>query len=76
MNRRVVNDASLDVRAAATVLMNSLIRPVLERLPRKSKWVFAKPNTEPYTAVRGFRAACQEAGFIAVYVTPHVRDAG
>ena len=34
--------------------MNSLVREVLQRLPKKSEWVFTKPNGTPYTAVRGF----------------------
>lgn len=36
--------------------------------PKKSEWVFTKPNGRPYTAVRVFRAAGQEARLIAVYV--------
>ena len=31
--------------------MNSLVREALQRLPRKSEWVFTKPNGTPYTAV-------------------------
>jgi integrase len=52
-----------------TIPMNSLVRDGLERLPRRSEWVFARPNGKPYTAVRGFRTACQKAGLIDV--TPH-----
>jgi integrase len=60
-----------------TVPMNSLVRAALERLPRRSEWLFAKPNGKPYHAVRGFRAACQKAGLLYVtpYVAPHVCDA-
>ena len=41
----------------------------LTRLPRISDFVFAKPNGNPYHAIRGFRAACQRAGLTGV--TPH-----
>jgi site-specific recombinase XerD len=41
----------------------------LKRLPRRSDFVFAKPNGKPYHAIRGFRAACQRAGLAGV--TPH-----
>src|SRR5262249_17646259 len=52
-----------------TVPMNSWVRPALETLPRRSDWVFAKPNGTPYHAVRGFRAACRRAGLTDI--TPH-----
>ncbi len=41
----------------------------LNRLPRISEFVFAKPNGKPYHAIRGFRAACDRAGLTGV--TPH-----
>ncbi len=37
--------------------MNSLVREALQRLPRKSEWVFTKPNGRPYTAVLGLPVA-------------------
>src|SRR5207249_4325035 len=49
--------------------MNALAREALERLPTTSEFVFAKPNGKPYHAVRGFRAACRQAGLTDV--TPH-----
>jgi integrase len=52
-----------------TIPINSLVRDGLERLPRRSEWVFAKPNGTPYHAVRGFRAACRKADLKDV--TPH-----
>lgn len=51
------------------VPMNSAVREALNRLPRRSEFVFAKPNETPYHAVRGFRAACRRAGLQDV--TPH-----
>lgn len=47
-----------------TIPMNSLVREALGRLPKKSEWVFTKPNGTPYTAVRGFDKARQTAGLI------------
>ena len=44
-------------------------KAALTRLPRISDFVFAKPNGNPYHAIRGFRAACQRAGLTGV--TPH-----
>lgn len=49
-----------------TIPMNSLVREALQRLPRKSEWVFTKPNGTPYTAVRGFETAREAAGLIDV----------
>ncbi len=47
--------------ASRVIPMNSLVIAALTRLPKKSEWVFAKPNGTPYHAVRGFRAACEKA---------------
>lgn len=47
-----------------TIPMNSLVREALGRLPKKSEWVFTKPNGKPYTAVRGFDKARKAAGLI------------
>jgi integrase len=44
-------------------------KAALTWLPRISDFVFAKPNGNPYHAIRGFRAACQRAGLTGV--TPH-----
>ena len=41
----------------------------LNRLPKRSEFVFAKPNGKPYHAIRGFHEACQRAGLTGV--TPH-----
>ncbi len=49
-----------------TIPMNSLVLEALSRLPRKSEWVFTKPNGKPYTAVRGFIQARTTAGLIDV----------
>jgi len=49
--------------------MNSVVRPALDRLPRNGDFVFANRTGAPYTAVRGFRAACRAAGLKDV--TPH-----
>ena len=52
-----------------TVSLNSVIVDALTRLPKRSDFVFAKPNGKPYHAIRGFREACQRAGLTGV--TPH-----
>jgi len=52
-----------------TVSLNSTVLAALERLPKRSEFVFAKPNGKPYHAIRGFRAACERAGLTGV--TPH-----
>lgn len=49
--------------------MNTVVCEALDRLPRHSEFVLAKPNGRPYHAVRGFRAACQRVGLTDV--TPH-----
>jgi integrase len=49
-----------------TIPMNSLVLEALSRLPKKSEWVFTKPNGKPYTAVRGFIQAREAAGLIDV----------
>jgi integrase len=54
---------------ARSVDMNSLVIAALTRLPKRSEWVFAKPNGTPYHAVRGFRAACRAAGL--TQIVPH-----
>ena len=52
-----------------TVSLNSVMLAALSRLPKRSEFVFAKPNGKPYHAIRGFRATCQRAGLTGV--TPH-----
>jgi integrase len=52
-----------------TVALNSVILDALNQLPKRSKFVFAKPNGKPYHAIRGVRAACHRAGLSGV--TPH-----
>ena len=52
-----------------TVTLNSLILAALNRLPKRSEFVFAKPNGTPYHAIRGLPAACQRAGLTGV--SPH-----
>jgi len=49
-----------------TISINSLVLAALSRLPKKSEWVFTKPNGKPYTAVRGFEGARKAAGLIDV----------
>lgn len=49
-----------------TIPMNSLVLDALSLLPKKSEWVFTKPNGKPYTAVRGFDKARKAAGLIDV----------
>ena len=58
---------------ARSVDMNSLVLAALTRLPKRSEWVFAKPNGTPYHAVRGFRGACRRAGLVgvALHTTRH-----
>lgn len=51
-----------------TIPMNSRVREALERLPRKSEWVFTKPDGRPYTAVGGFNRARKAAGLSDVTV--------
>ena len=46
--------------------MNSLVLAALSQLPKKSEWVFTKPNGKPYTAVRGFDKARKAAGLLDV----------
>jgi len=52
-----------------TVSLNSVILDALNRLPKRSEFVFAKGTGKPYHAIRGFRAACQRADLTGV--TPH-----
>jgi integrase len=54
-----------------TIPMNSLVRDALHRLPRKSEWVFTKPDGRPYTAVGGFNRARQAAGLSDVRSIPY-----
>lgn len=49
-----------------TILINSLVLTALSRLPKKSEWVFTKPNGKPYTAVRGFEKARKAARLLDV----------
>jgi integrase len=48
------------------VSLNSVVLAALNRLPRISEFLFAKPNGTPYHAIRGFRAACRRAGLTDV----------
>jgi site-specific recombinase XerD len=52
-----------------TVSLNSTVLAALTRLPKRSDFVFAKPNGTPYHAIRGFHGACRKAGLTGV--TPH-----
>ncbi len=56
-----------------TVNLNSTVLTALTQLPRRSEFVFAKPNGTPYHAIRGFRAACRRAGLtdVTVHTTRH-----
>ncbi len=49
-----------------SVSLNSVVLAALNRLPKLSEFVFAKPSGKPYHAIRGFRGACQRAGLIGV----------
>jgi len=71
MTRRLLSVQSSYAKNGSmrAVPMNSLVREALDRLPKISEFVFAKPNGKPYHAVRGLRAACQRAGLTDV--TPH-----
>jgi integrase len=57
-----VQAASSKNSKSRVIPMNSLVRETLGRLPKKSEWVFTKPNEKPYTAVRGFDKARKAAG--------------
>jgi len=52
-----------------TVSLNSVMLDALNRLPKRSEFVFAKETGKPYHAIRGFHAACQRADLTGV--TPH-----
>jgi len=52
-----------------TIPLNSVVFEALSQLPRTSEWVFTKPGGKPYTAVRGFKEACDKAGLVDV--VPH-----
>lgn len=52
-----------------TVSLNSTVLAALTQLPKRSDFVFAKPNGKPYHAIRGFPAACRKARLTDV--TPH-----
>jgi integrase len=56
-----------------TVSLNSTVLAALDRLTKRSEFVFAKPNGKPYHAIRGFRAACERAGLtdVTVHTTRH-----
>lgn len=56
-----------------TVNLNSTVLAALMQLPRRSEFVFAKPNGTPYHAIRGFRGACRRAGLtdVTVHTTRH-----
>jgi len=71
VGRRTLTVAAAYAKSGTSrsVLLNSVVLAVLNRLPRISEFVFAKPNGKPYHAIRGFRAACQRAGLTGV--TPH-----
>ncbi|MEO5630572.1 MAG: site-specific integrase [Nitrospiraceae bacterium] len=71
VGRRTLTVAAAYAKSGTSrsVLLNSVVLAVLNRLPRISEFIFAKPNGKPYHAIRGFRAACQRAGLTGV--TPH-----
>lgn len=56
-------------RSDRSVSLNSVVLTALNRLPKLSEFVFAKPGWKPYHAIRGFRAACQRAALKGV--APH-----
>lgn len=71
MGRRTLTVSAAYAKSGTsrTVSLNSLILDALTRLPRRSEFVFAKPNGKPYHAIRGFREACRRAEL--TNVTPH-----
>ena len=71
MGRRTLTVAAAYAKSgmSRTVSLNSVILDALNRLPKRSEFVFAKPNGKPYHAIRGFREACGRAELINV--TPH-----
>ncbi|NOS82764.1 MAG: site-specific integrase [Nitrospira sp.] len=56
-----------------SVSMNSTVVAALKQLPKRSEFVFTKPNGKPYHAIRGFREACERAGLkgVTVHTTRH-----
>jgi hypothetical protein len=63
----VLRAISLLEKLEATGGADELTDPSCVRaLPKKSEWVFTKPNGRPYTAVRGFDKARKTAGLIDV----------
>ncbi|MEO7863579.1 MAG: site-specific integrase [Nitrospirales bacterium] len=71
MGRRTLTVAAAYAKSGTsrTVSLNSVILNALARLPKRSEFVFAKPNGKPYHAIRGFREACRRAEL--ANVTPH-----
>lgn len=71
VSRRTLTVAAAYAKSgnSRTVSLNSVVLEAFSRLPRRSEFVFAKPNGKPYHAIRGFRAACQRAALTGV--TPH-----
>jgi len=71
MGRRSLTVAAAYAKngTSRTVSLNSVILGALARLPKRSEFVFAKPNGTPYHAIRGFREACRRAEL--TNVTPH-----
>ena len=71
MGRRTLTVAAAYAKSGTsrTVSLNSVILDALARLPKRSEFVFAKPNGTPYHAIRGFREACRRAEL--TNVTPH-----
>ncbi len=45
-----------------TVSLNSVVLAALTQLPKRSDFVFTKPNGKPFRKIPGFRAACRRAG--------------
>ena len=71
MGRRTltVDAAYAKSGTSRTVPLNSVTLDALARLPKRSEFVFTKPNGTPYHAIRGFREACRRAEL--TNVTPH-----
>ena len=71
--RLTVSAAYAKAGSSRTVPMNSTVVTTLSQLPRRSEFVFTKPNGKPYHAVRGFREACQRVGLkgVTVHTTRH-----
>ena len=71
LGRRTVTVSAAYAKSGQTrtVPLNSVVRAALDRLPKTSEYVFAKPNGIPYISVRNFVTGCRTAGLHDV--TPH-----